>query len=163
HVVEILDGVGDPVKRPEVMAAAQQELGRMRLGQGALAGDGDEGVQPLVEASDAVERRLDHLDRTQGARAKLRRQCGDGRELHGSGAHGRNPSTTTSSTYGARALNALRSASRISPGLLTRRPATPIPCAISTNPRSGVARSMWGYGRSAATPKRRRKASMLCL
>ena len=44
-VEEVLGGVGDPVERPQVLAAPERELGRARLGQRPLPGDRDEGVE----------------------------------------------------------------------------------------------------------------------
>ena len=57
-VEEVLRGVGDAVERTQVLAAPEGVLGRARLGERALAGHRDEGVQAAVEGRDPLEQRL---------------------------------------------------------------------------------------------------------
>ena len=80
-VVEILHRVGNAVQRPEVVAAPEQDVGGLRLGQRALPRHRDEGVQGRVQGRYAIEGRLGQLHRVQRAGTDLAGQVADRREF----------------------------------------------------------------------------------
>ncbi len=76
-VDDVLQGIGDAVEGAAILAGGEFGLCLARGGQGAVGGDGDEAVQCVVEARDAIEAGLGQRDRRERAGAEGGPECRD--------------------------------------------------------------------------------------
>src|SRR5262249_31696562 len=90
---KILGAVWNAVERPAVAAGGNLPLGPLRLGHGAVARDGHDGVVLGPDLLESIEERLGERDRRDCSRAHELREATD-REEYGTSAHVRPRSGT---------------------------------------------------------------------